>query len=338
MKLYAAIDLHSSNSVIVVLDAADRIVFHKRCPNDLKMILRELMVFKAELVGIAVESTYNWYWLVDGLMEEGYHVHLVNTSAVKIYEGMKYSDDKDDARWLAHLLRLGILPEGYIYPKEERAVRDLLRKRSQLVRQRTAHILSIENLVSRNTGQLISSQAIKKMAVEEIDKIIPSPDRALAVKSNFLVMRCLEEQIKRLEKAVKDRVRPKKEFVFLKSVDGIGDALAMTILLETGDVRRFPEVGNYASYCRCVESKRMSNEKKKGKGNRKNGNKFLSWAYLEAAHFAIRYNEKIRHFYTRKAAKKNPFVAMKAVAHKLARACYYILLNGVPFDVNRAFV
>lgn len=338
MKLYTAIDLHSSNSVIVILDETDRIVFHKRCPNDLKMILRELMVFQEDLVGIAVESTYNWYWLVDGLMEAGYRVHLVNTSAVKTYEGLKHSDDKDDARWLAHLLRLGILPEGYIYPKEERAVRDLLRKRSQLVRQRTANILSIENLVSRNTGQLISSQAIKRMTVEDIDKMIPTPDRALAVKSNFLVMRCLEEQIQRLEKAVKDGVRPKKELLFLKSVNGIGDALAMTILLETGDIHRFPDVGNYASYCRCVESKRMSNEKKKGQGNRKNGNKFLSWAYLEAAHFAIRHNEKVRRFYTRKAAKKNSFVAMKAVAHKLARACYYILLNQAPFDVNRAFV
>ena len=338
MKLYGAIDLHARNNVIVILDETDRILFHKRCPNDLKIILQELAVFKAELSGIAVESTFNWYWLVDGLMEEGYHVHLVNTSAVKSYEGMKYSDDKDDARWLAHLLRLGILPEGYIYPKEERAVRDLLRKRAQLVRQKTAHILSIENLVNRNTGRSISSNAIKKMAIEDINKVIPEPDRALAVKSNLLVMQCLGEQIKHLEKSVRNRVRPSKQFRFLKSVDGIGDTLAMTILMETGDVHRFPEVGNYVSYCRCVDSKRMSNEKKKGKGNRKNGNKFLAWAYMEAAHFAIRGNEKIRQFYARKAAKKNPFVALKAVAHKLARACYYVLLNHESFDVNRAFV
>lgn len=337
MRLYGAIDLHSNNSVIVILDENSQIVFHKKCSNHLPMILSEIAAYKSELVGIAVESTYNWYWLVDGLMEDGYRVHLVNTTAVKTYEGMKYSDDKDDARWLAHLLRLGILPEGYIYPKEERAVRDLLRKRSQMVRHKTAHILSIENLMSRNTGQRISSNAVKKITAEEIDKILTNPDHALAMKSNVLVMRCLEEQIKQLEKVVKTRIRPDKRWQLVQSADGIGEILGLTIILETGDIRRFAEVGNYASYCRCVDSKRMSNQKKKGTGNRKSGNKFLGWAYMEAAHFAIGKNERIRRFYEKKVAKKNPFVALKAVAHKLARACYYVLRDEVPFDVNRAF-
>lgn len=104
----------------------------------------------------AVESTFNWYWLVDGLQEAGYDVRLVNTAAVKQYDGLKHSGDFSDARHLAHLLRLGILPTGYIYPREARAVRDLLRKRSQLVRQRTTQILSMQNLLARNLGQQVS--------------------------------------------------------------------------------------------------------------------------------------------------------------------------------------
>ena len=116
-----------------------------------------------------VESTYNWYWLVDGLMEQGYRVHLANTAAIQQYNGLKYTDDDSDARWLAHLLRLGVLPEGYIYPREQRPVRDLLRKRGQLVRQRTANLLSIQNLYTRNTGSSLSANEIKGLQVEEID-------------------------------------------------------------------------------------------------------------------------------------------------------------------------
>src|ERR1051326_266322 len=169
MRLYGAIDLHSNNSFAVVLDEKDHVVYQKRCPNDLAVILRELSPSKSRIQGIAVESTFNWYWLVDGLMEAGYKVHLVNTTAVQQYNGLKYTDDEHDARWLAHLLRLGILPEGYIYPKEERAVRDLLRKRTQLVRQRTTQILSIQNLISRNTGQSLRGDTIKQLDSKELE-------------------------------------------------------------------------------------------------------------------------------------------------------------------------
>ena len=117
MKLYGAIDLHSTNNVLVLIDEEDKIVYEKRLPNDLALILKELSVYQWRLEGIVVESTYNWYWLVDGLMEQGYKVHLANTAAIQQYEGLKYTDDHSDARWLAHLLRLGVLPEGYIYPR-----------------------------------------------------------------------------------------------------------------------------------------------------------------------------------------------------------------------------
>jgi hypothetical protein len=168
MKLYGGIDFHSNNSVINLLDEHDKVAYNKRLPNDLPTILSELSPYKAQIEALAVESTFNWYWLVDGLMEEGYRTQLVNTTAVQTYNGLKYTNDTHDARWLAHLLRLGILPTGYIYPKEERAVRDLLRKRLQMVRLSTTNILSIQNLFARNTGKSISGNAIKSMTVEEV--------------------------------------------------------------------------------------------------------------------------------------------------------------------------
>lgn len=337
MKLYGAIDLHSNNNVTVLIDDQDQVVYEKRLPNDLAVIAQQLSAYQDSLQGIVVESTYNWYWLVDGLMDQGHKLHLANTAAIQQYEGLKYTDDKSDARWLAHILRLGVLPQGYIYPKQERAVRDLLRKRSQLVRQRTTNLLSIQNLLTRNTGSSMNSNRIKTLDAKQVDDLLVNPDLALAVKANLAMMQCGNQQIDLLERTITDRIKLREEFSFLKTVPGIGQTLALTIMLETGDIGRFADVGNYASYCRCVGSQKISNGKKKGKGNTKNGNKYLSWAFIEAANFAIRFSARIKSFYQRKKAKSHGVVALKAVAHKLCRACYYIIKNRVAFDVTKAF-
>ena len=149
---YSGIDLHSNNSVVTVTDEEDRVVAEKRLPNDLAKILSFLLPWRETLTGVVVESTFNWYWLVDGLQAAGFKVHLANTTAIKKYEGLKHSDDETDARYLAHLLRLGILPTGTILPPDQRAVRDLARKRMQLVRSRTTHILAVENITARQHG------------------------------------------------------------------------------------------------------------------------------------------------------------------------------------------
>jgi len=337
MKLFGAIDLHSDNNVIVLIDEKDEVVYRKRLPNDLSMILEQLSPYHSRIEGMVVESTYNWYWLVDGLMEQGYKVHLANTAAIQQYNGLKYTDDNSDARWLAHILRLGVLPEGYIYPRETRPVRDLLRKRSQLVRQRTTNLLSIQNLVTRNTGSSLSAKQIKGLDVHQVDELLPDRDLALAVKANLSVLCSADEQTEILERTVIERVQLRPQFCFLKTVPGIGKILALTIMLETGDIGRFASVGNFASYCRCVGSQKISNSKKKGKGNTKNGNKYLAWAFVEAANFAIRFNSRIKSFYQRKKAKSKGVVAIKAVAHKLCRACYYIMRDRVAFNVTKAF-
>jgi transposase len=338
MKLYAAIDLHSNNSVLVILDEHDRVVYEKRLPNVLPLIVGELVPYRDQVHAIAVESTFNWYWLVDGLMEAGYTVKLVNTSAVTVYEGLKYTGDEHDARHLAHLMRLNILPTGYIYPKEERSVRDLCRKRSQLVRCRTAQVLSIQNLVSRNCGHGISIEEIRKLDEAAISRLCQSDaGRTLAIQSNLAVMRCLDEQVQRLERTVLAEAKLKPAFEKLLTIDDIGKILGMTIMYEAGTMDRFAKVGQFASYARCVNSRRFTNGNKKGEGNRKNGNKYLAWAFVEAAHFAARWNEQVHRYYERKKAKKNTAVAIKAVAHKLARACYHVLKDQEPFDVTRAF-
>jgi len=337
MDHYVGIDLHSNNSYIGIIDTDNKRIFKKKARNDLSTIIKLLAPFSTQTKGIVVESTYNWYWLVDGLIDNGYRLHLANPSAIKQYEGLKHSDDITDAFHLANLLRLGILPEGYIYPKEQRPVRDLLRKRMQLVHQRTAQILSFQNLVARNLGRRIHVKTINNLNEEDLENLFEEQHLILSSKACIATIHFLRTRIIQLEKAIQRAAKLKNEFKLLKTAPGIWNILALTIMLETGPIERFEKVGNYASYCRCVQSNRFSNSKSKGKGNRKNGNKYLSWAYVEAANHALWNYEYVKRYYQKKTAKTNNVVAIKAIAHKLARACYYIMRDQKEFNPGKAF-
>src|SRR5438046_2526159 len=222
MPLYGGIDLHANNSVIVLLNEQDEVIYRKRLSNELPAILEQLAPYHAEVKGLVVESTYNWYWLVDGLMEADYRVHLANPAAIQQYSGLKYTDDHSDARWLAHLLRLGVLPEGYIYPKAERAVRDLLRKRSHLVRQHTSNVLSLQTIIVRKTGARLSGKQMQELSLAERTQLLPESDQALAVRSGLAVLQTLGQQIKTLEKAVTKHLKHTAADEQLLTVDGIG--------------------------------------------------------------------------------------------------------------------
>jgi len=334
---FCGIDLHSNNSVLVVTDEADRILLSRRCPNDLEKIILLLEPHRTELKGVVVESTYNWYWLVDGLKDAGFDVKLANTVAMKRYDGLKHSDDQDDAAFLAHLLRLGILPTGYVHPPQERALRDLARKRIQLVRSRTQHVLAVENIMARQLGHRLSSAAVKRLSSTMIDNLGLPDDVALAISANVAVIETLNIQIHCLEERLLRGVRLRPEYALLKSMPGVGEVLATVIMLETGSIDRFADVGKFVSYARCVNSAHYSNGKKKGEGNTKNGNAYLIWAFVEAANFARRFNEEAKRFFDKKKAKTNNVVATKALAHKLARASYHMLKEKQPFDVYRCF-
>ena len=233
MSLYCGIDLHSNNCYLAVLDEQLQPVLGRRAPNCLETILAALAPHQEQIAAVAVESTFNWYWLVDGLMEASYHVELVNTSAVRQYEGLKYVDDRHDARWLARLLQLGILPKGYIYPKQQRALRDLLRRRSFLVRQRTANLLSIKNLYSRQTGSQVPTKDIKRLTAEQVAEQFTDPWLAQAITCGVNVADALQTEIASLEKTILEQARQRPEFALLESIPGIGKTLAMTILYET---------------------------------------------------------------------------------------------------------
>ena len=313
MKVYVGIDLHSRFCWLHIMDETGRKLFDKKLPNSLELILLSLAAFKERISGVVVESTFNWYWLVDGLMDEGYPVHLANPSAIKRYDGLKHVDDRQDARWLAEMLRLQVLPEGYIYAKKDRPVRDLLRRRCLFVHKRTSFITSLQSMFSRNLGGQMSGAEIKRLDRQAAAELFPHEFLNRAAVYLVQVIQCLELVVADLEKEVMKAAGLRPEFTLLKTLPGVGMIWAMTIMFEVGDIRRFPSVGDYSSYCRCVAANRFSAGKSKGKGNRKNGNRYLAWAYAEAAHFANRTYPEVQRFYRRKVTQTNPVAAHNAL-------------------------
>jgi len=252
MSLYGGIDLHANNSVIVLLNEQDAVIYQKRLPNDLLTILEQLAPYHTEMKG---------------------------------------------------------------------------------------NVLSVQNIMARNTGARFSVKRLQELTKEDLSTLLAEASQVLAVTSSLVVLDCLRQQIKTLEKTIHKCLKHTPAYEPLLTVQGIGTILAQTIALEPGAISRFPTVGNYASYCRCVDSTKISNGKRKGTGNVKNGNPYLAWAYMAAAQFAMRFQPAAQRFYQRKLAKSrnNTVLARKAVAHKLARACYYIMRDLVSYDVTKAF-
>ena len=336
-KLMAGIDLHSNNLFCGIVDVEGKRVFEKKLPCDIDSVSRALRPFKKRLETIAVESTYNWYWLVDGLQDHGYRAVLANPAAMQQYSGLKHGDDKSDAFFLAEMLRLDILPTGNICDRAVRPVRDLLRRRMGLVHKRTSLMLSLKSLHTRMTGRDLGTGALKALEPADGEKLFEHPADQLITRLDLQLIEQLGRSIAQIEKAILAEVQPRPSYQVLQTMPGVGKILGMTITLETVDPRRFASPGDYASYCRCVDSRRMSNGKKKGENNGKCGNKYLAWAFVEAANFAQRHDAACRKFYDRKKTQVNGVVATKALACKLAKAAWHMMSQNTEYDAGRMF-
>lgn len=332
--IYGGLDLHGDNVFCSLLNASREVVFERRLPNDLATILAALERFRTNIVCLGVESTYNWYWLVDGLRAARYQVKLANPAKMQENIGLKFANDKTDARFIARQLTMGVLPEGYIYPAETRGVRDILRRRMRLVHARTSEWLSLGSLVARHTGQDMGLAELTKC---EIGQLLSGQPHALSMaQASSRHIEFLDREIAALEKIVRAELPDSAIYKLLMTVPGIGPILAWTILLETGPISRFRDAGHYASYCRAVSTTHTSNDKKKGEGNGKCGNKYLAWAYVEAANFAVRYSPEMRAWFQRKIARSGKrVIAVKALACKLSKACYFIQRDKTEFNVKR---
>jgi len=336
-KLIAGIDLHSNNVMIGVMNQDGKRVAYQKLDCDLNRVTEFLDPIKPQLQSLAVESTFNWYWLVDGLRAKGYPIELANPAKIEQYNGLKHSADKDDAFHLAELQRLNILPKAHVYDPELRPVRDLLRRRTNLVHQRTALLLSFKSLYARTTGERLDLSDVKKTEPKEAPKLYEHPANQLIAQVQAEHIQALDKSVRRLEKAVLACAQEIPLYEKLLTLPGIGQILGMTITMEVGDIKRFKTDGNFASYCRVVDAKRLSNGKSKGDNNQKCGNKYLAWAFVEAANFAKRYSLPCRRWYDRKAAKTSSVIATKALACKLAKAAWHVMARQCSYDEQRMF-
>jgi transposase len=338
MNHFLGLDLHSNNAVGVMIDDSERWVLKRKFKPSLPQVLSTLEPFKETIRYIGIEATFNWYWIVDGLEDSGYNVRLAHPPYIEGNSGKKRTDDYKDAFNLAHLLRMNNFPDAYIYPKQERPLRDLLRKRTLLVRTKTKFMLNHINLLNRNLGISIGGNQVKKLSDADLEVMLKNEYLVLSGKVNISVINHLEKEIRKLEKAILKVGSLKTEFKRLLTIPGIGPIIALTICFEIGVLSRFKDVGNYVSYCRCVDSEKKSNGKKKGENNRKNGNSYLCWAYVEAANFSKRWCPYAKAYYSRKLKESGTNVlATKALGAKLARASYYMLKNDVDYDPEKAF-
>jgi transposase len=336
-KLIAGIDLHSNNVMIGIINQDGKRIAHRKLECDLNEVIEFLEPLKPQLQSMAVESTFNWYWLVDGLRGKEYPIDLANPAKIEPYSGMKHVDDKDDAFHLAELQRLNILPKAYVYDPQLRPVRDLLRRRTHLVHQRSALLLSFKSLYARTTGQRLDLNDAKKLEPKGASQLYEHPANQLIAQVQVEHIGALAQSINRLEKAVLACAREIPIYDKLLTLPGIGRILAMTITMEVGDIKRFATDGDFASYCRMVDAQRLSNGKGKADNNSKCGNKYLSWAFVEASNFARRYDEHCRRWYDRKAAKTSSILATKALGCKLAKAAWHVMTQQTDYDEGRMF-
>jgi len=242
-KVVAGMDLHSNKVVIGIMDMDGKRVASRKVPCELKEIVKFLMPFKKRLEQVAVESTYNWYWLVDGLEALKYPVVLANPAGMEQYSGIKHADDTNDAFFLAELLRLKILPTGHIYDAQLRPVRDLLRRRLKLVHQRTALMLSFKSLYTRTSGQEMSLSQLKGLEIKEAQELYTHPANQLIAGMQIQHIEQLSQSIKKIEKGVLDSARELPFYAKLLTLPGVGKILGMTMTMEVGEIKRFADPG-----------------------------------------------------------------------------------------------
>jgi len=334
--LYAGADLHGNNVVLAVIDEEGTTVFRRRVKGNIKAVNAALDPYWDRIKVLGVESTFNWYWFVDGLRDQGRNVKLGNPAKMEQYNGIKVTNDLTDAEWLAEQLRLKIFPECYIYPKKLRTVRDALRGRQLFVRRRTQVLLSFQGLIERYGMKSPSAYNAAKWKNSDVHDLGLEPFVELKLEALLSSIHHSDMLAKRIEKQVLKTIKATDQYKLIQQVPGIGIVLGMFIALESGDFKRFASAGRFASYCRTVKSTRTSNNKSKGKNNAKNGNKFLSWAFIEAATAAARSYPEINSWYERKKRRRNTSVAKKALACKLAKSVWHVM-NGKDFDMKLMF-
>jgi transposase len=339
-RFYCGVDLHARTISVCVLDAAGAIVREATIHATPAAVLDALAPFRDGLV-VGCECMFAWYWLADLCAAEKIPFVLGHALYLKAIHGGKSKNDKIDAHKLATLLRGGAFPQAYVYPKGMRETRDLLRRRTFLVRQRSHFLAHLVNTNSQYNHPPLAQKLCYARNRKEID--LPSRFEDSSVRKNvetdLALVDALDEQVRALELYLtrSAKVDDPQAYARLRSVPGVGPVLALVLLYEIHDIKRFAEVGQFLSYARLVRCSHESAGKKVGGGNKRIGNAHLKWAFGEAACLLLRESDAAKKWLARKERKGGKARALGALAAKLGRAVYHLLRKGEAFDAKRFF-
>ena len=337
---YSGIDLSARDSHLCVVDENLSIHLHQKTANELLGIAHLLEPFKPNLQ-IVVESTFNWYWLVDGLADLGFHVSLAHTLGLAMITQAKVKTDRRDAFTLAKLLRAGVIPKAYIYPASTRPIRDLLRRRHRLVEMRAYEYGSLRQLLLREGFLTSSRNQIRLADDEDLKQWFSHPLVVMSASHQIERISLLSHQITELEQQILRLTSDNPDYKRLLEVSGVGKILALTILYEVGDISRFQSVRHFSSYCRLVPGVAQSGQLSRRGRSSKQGNAYLKSAFNQAAVVAVRCYPQVKRCYERHLARHRgsarKLVAYNVIAHKLAQAVYYILRDRSDYQEELIF-
>lgn len=333
---YCGIDLHARTLYLCILDQHGKIVLHREIKANPDKLLAATKPFKDEIV-IGVECMFSWYWVADLCVKHNIKFVLGHALYMKAIHGGKAKNDKIDSEKIARMLKGGMFPMAYVYPTALRSTRDLMRRRIRLMRQRAELIAHVHNTLSQynlpaNTDNLRYAKNRGKMRGYFPDQ---SVQRSIDLDLDRIDF--YDTQLSKLEWYLKQQAKAAdaNAIILLKSINGVGDILSMTMLYEISDINRFERVQDFASYCRLIKCQRESAGKRYGTGGAKIGNAYLKWAFSEAAVLFLRGNPDAQKWLERKANQHNKARALTILAHKLGRAVYFMLKRGQLFDQDK---
>ena len=333
---YCGIDLHTNKMYLCILNREGEIVLHRNIRTRPDYFLKLIEPYRADIV-VCAECMFSWYWLADLCEEENIPFILGHALYMRAIHGGKSKNDKIDSHKIAALLRGGLIPMAYVYPRKMRATRDLMRRRNHLMRKRAELLAHIQNTASQYNLQVPLGRIAKAKNRENLLERFDNPAVQMSVAANLDMIDTYDQVLVVLEREI---IKSAKEhdptsYALLKTIPGVGRIIALNLLYEIEDISRFPRVQDFASYCRLVKCAKESNGKKYGTAGKKIGNAHLRWAFSEAAQLFLKGNERGQHYLQKITSKHGKGKALSILAHKLGRAVYFMLKNKQGFDMNR---
>jgi transposase len=333
---YCGIDLHARAMYLCILDANGQTLLHRNMKATPEAFLRAVAPFRDDLV-VAVECIFSWYWLADLCADEGIAFVLGHALYMKAIHGGKAKNDRLDSKKIAVLLRGGLLPQAYVYPKRMRATRDLLRRRNHLSRKRAELLAHIQNTASQYNLPPLGTRVDRKGERNSIPAHFPDPVVRRSVELDLSLIAHYDGLLRALESELTQRAKGHDAFGYqlLRSIPGVGRILSLVLLYEIDTIDRFPRVNEFLSYARLVKPKKESNGKVYGHSGKKIGNAHLKWAFSEAAVLFLRKNPDGQQFVERLAKKHGKGKALSILAARLGRAVFVMLKRREPFDPEK---